>query len=74
MKIDFIEGNNSGEEYLNIEELNIDSRMSQKFNALSAVWTGNSSEVQGKDWTSVLESVERDITSLTNDFKFKKLN
>ena len=27
-----------------------------------------------KDWTSILESVEKDITSLCNDYKFKKLN
>jgi hypothetical protein len=26
-----------------------------------------------RDWSTVLESVERDITSLTNDYKYKKL-
>ena len=26
-----------------------------------------------RDWTSVLEAVERDITALVNDYKFKKL-
>jgi hypothetical protein len=26
-----------------------------------------------RDWTSMLEAIERDITSLNNDFKFKKL-
>lgn len=74
MKIDFIEGKDSGEEFLNIDELNIDSRMAQKFNALQGVWRGID-EAGGleKDWGSVLESVERDITTLTNDFKFKKL-
>ena len=75
MKIDFIEGKETGEEFLNIEELNIDSRMSQKFNALQSIWRGLD-EAGGieKDWTSVLEAVEKDITTLTNDYKFKKLS
>jgi len=26
-----------------------------------------------KDWSSVLEAIERDITSLNNEYRFKKL-
>lgn len=30
-------------------------------------------QVEGKDWNSVLDAVQRDITQLFNDYKFKRL-
>jgi hypothetical protein len=30
-------------------------------------------QARNKSWLSVLEAIERDITTLNNDFKFKRL-
>ena len=40
------------------------------------MWDGSpaqKSDAKKKNWVSVIEAVERDITQLTNDYKFKKL-
>ena len=40
------------------------------------MWDGTpalQSDSKKKNWISVIEAIERDITQLTNDYKFKKL-
>jgi hypothetical protein len=58
---------------LNLGELGTDNRLESKYNVISAgVWLNKDAQAN-RDWLSVLEAVERDITSLSNDHKFKKL-
>lgn len=50
--------------------------MQQKYGTFKALWDGapnEKAEARKKNWMSVVEAVERDITQLTNDYKFKKL-
>lgn len=58
-----------------MEELSTDSRLRTKFNTISELWTANKQDhgEDDKDWISVLDAIERDITSLNNDYKFKSL-
>lgn len=80
-KIDCIPGHSDGVEFLNIAELGIDQRLHNKYSVISAYMWGASSEDSAssvntsdkRDWQSVLEAVDRDISSLNNDYKFKKL-
>jgi hypothetical protein len=30
-------------------------------------------KIQGKDWNSLLDAIQRDITQVLNDYKFKRL-
>lgn len=56
---------------------NTDLRLEQKYQTIKVLWDGNSNQKQEasqKSWSSVLEAIERDVTSLGNDFKFKQLS
>ena len=51
--------------------------MQQKYETYKLMWDGSPaqrSDAKKKNWVSVIEAVERDITQLTNDYKFKKLS
>ena len=75
LRIDMIDGRQTGEEYFD-EKLNSDLRLKQKFETLKPLWEGSSmsrAEAQKKNCQSIIEAVERDITQLMNDYKFKKL-
>ena len=76
MKIDHIANDDDGGDFIDVKQLNTELRLSQKFEVIQALWTGNESEItvaRDQSWLSVLEAVERDITTLNNDFKFKRL-
>ena len=76
LKLDNIDNVDSGAQYLDLEKLNTQARLSQKYDSLKLLWEGSETEkkqTQKQNLVSVLEAIERDITQLTNDFKFKKL-
>eukprot|EP00347_Sterkiella_histriomuscorum_P006662 403351912 len=75
-KLDGIDPHDNGNDFVSLLELGTDSRLEQKYQAIKLLWeTEPQSELepQERDWSSVLEAIERDITHLNNDFKFKKL-
>jgi hypothetical protein len=39
LKLDHIDLNSVGEEYLNMSELNLDTRLQQKFNSMKSIWS-----------------------------------
>ena len=76
LKIDFIENTKDGDQYIDLENLKTDDHLQEKWNNMCLLWEGTEDEkkrAQEKSWTSILEAVERDITQLNNDFKFRKL-
>ncbi len=76
LKLDFIPNHEDGDEYLDVKTLNTELRLSQKFDLIKALWEGETMEMQDsrqKSWLSVLEAIERDITTLNNDYKYKRL-
>jgi len=75
-KIDCISGQSTGNEFLNLAELGTDNRLESKYKVISEnLWIATSYNPQDRrDWSSVVEAIERDLTSLGNDPKFKKLN
>ena len=72
LKIDFINNKDPGEEYLNMKTLFTDQLLEHKFTAMSILWEGKASEKQ-KNWITIVEAAERDITTLSTDFNFRKL-
>lgn len=76
MKIDHIPNDDDGGDFIDVKQLNTELRLAQKFEFVQALWLGTESDLElarEKSWLSVLEAVERDITTLNNDFKFKRL-
>lgn len=76
MKIDHIPNEEDGSDYIDTRQLNTDLRLQQKLDDIAVLWSGSSadiSEQRQKSWLSTLEAIERDITMLNNDFKFKRL-
>ena len=76
MKMDHIPNGESGDEYIDTKTLNTELRLQQKLETIQTLWTGAAEEIREareKSWTSVLEAIERDITTLNNDFKYKRL-
>jgi len=74
-KIDCISGQSTGNEFLNLAELGTDNRLESKYKVISeSLWLAAKVDPNDKrEWLSVLEAIERDVTSLGNDTKFKKL-
>lgn len=58
-----------------MQELVIDKRFNDKYEVIKIIWSDISDpeQIQEKDWNSVLDAVQRDITQLFNDYKFKRL-
>lgn len=76
LKLDYIPNHEEGDEYLDTKNLNTELRLSQKFDLIITLWTGDSQSIldaRKKSWLSVLEAIERDITTLNNDYKYKRL-
>ena len=76
LKIDFIENTKNGEEYIDQDNLRTDDHLQEKWASICLLWEGTAEEkksAQEKSWMSIIEAVERDITQLNNDFKFRKL-
>lgn len=73
-KLDCIEGEGSGTEYIGLQELGTDHKLANKYNVIStAMWGESASSDDKRDWKSVLEAVERDLISLNNHYKYKRL-
>ena len=49
-----------------------DKRLMDKYEKMSAIWSENF-DPMNTDWNSLLDAVQRDITQLFNDYKFKRL-
>ena len=76
LKLDNVTNTASGDEFIDEEANSTDVRLQQKYVSIKALWEGSADEkheASQKSWSSVLESIERDVTSLNNDFKFKQL-
>ena len=74
-KLDHIDAEDIGKEYLNMQDLVLDKRLSEKYDVIKIIWSDMSDpeQVQGKDWNAVLDAIQRDISQLFNDYKFKRL-
>lgn len=74
-QLDMIDTNSPGTDYLNLSDLGTDTRLENKYQVIAnAMWLSPETAQQDKrDWVSVLEAVERDLASLTNDYKYRKL-
>lgn len=73
-KLDCIEGEGSGTEYIGLQELGTDHKLANKYNVIStAMWGESASPDDKRDWKSVLEAVERDLIALNNHYKYKRL-
>ena len=74
-KLDHIDADDTGKEYLNMSDLVIDKRLTEKYDVIKMIWSDVADPVaiQGKDWNSLLDAVQRDITQVLNDYKFKRL-
>jgi len=71
-----VENTAAGDAFLDDETANVDLRLQQKFESMRVLWMGSKTQQQEasqKSWVSVLEAIERDVISLNNNFKFKKL-
>jgi hypothetical protein len=74
-KLDHIGADETGKEFLNIHELGTDKRLGEKYEVIRAIWSDmvDPLEMQQKDWNSVVDAIQKDLTSLLNDYKFKRL-
>lgn len=74
-KLDHIDADDTGKEYLNMQDLVIDKRLTEKYDVIKMIWSDVADPVaiQGKDWNSLLDAIQRDITQVLNDYKFKRL-
>lgn len=74
-KLDHIEAEETGKEYLNLGDLRTDNRLNEKYEVIKVIWAdGVDLEIiMNKDWNSLLDAIQRDITQLFNDYKFKRL-
>jgi hypothetical protein len=58
-----------------MQDLVIDKRFNEKFDAIKIIWSDGVDpiSIQQKDWGSLLDAIQKDITQLFNDYKFKRL-
>jgi hypothetical protein len=58
-----------------MQDLVIDKRLTEKYDVISIIWSdvADPMTILQKDWNSVLDAIQRDITQLHNDYKFKRL-
>ena len=75
LKLEYIPNHEEGDEYLDVKNLNSELRFAQKFDNFKTLWEGDdvAAARTKSTWLQVLEAVERDITSLNNDYKYKRL-
>jgi hypothetical protein len=74
-KLDHVDAEDTGKEYLNMQDLVTDKRFSEKYDVIKIIWSdvADPEQIQTKDWNSLLDAIQRDITQLFNDYKFKRL-
>jgi len=56
-------------------DLVIDKRLNDKYDVIKIIWSDAADPdlVQSKDWNSIMDSIQKDISQLFNDYKFKRL-
>ena len=74
-KVDHIDSEDNGKQYLNLGDLVTDKRLGEKFEVIQIIWSevADPDAVQSKDWNSLFDAIQRDISQLFNDYKFKRL-
>jgi len=60
-KLDHIDSEDTGKEYLNLADLVTDKRLMEKYEKIRAIWSENF-DPTSTDWNSLLDAVQRDIT------------
>jgi hypothetical protein len=72
LKLDNIDNQDPGDDYINLRVLGTDRRLEQKFDTLKELWEYASPPK--KNWLSIVEAAERDVTALNTEHAFKKLS
>lgn len=74
-KLDHIDAEDNGKQYLNMADLVIDKRLNEKYSVIQIIWQEGADPdmVQSKDWNSIMDAIQKDISQLFNDYKFKRL-
>lgn len=74
-KLDHISIEDNGKEYLNVNELNISARITEKYDKIKILWSDTADQyaIHNQDWYSILDAVQKDCLLLLNDYKFKRL-
>lgn len=74
-KLDHIDAEDTGKQYLNMQDLVTDKRLQEKYEVIEIAWQAGADPdiVQSKDWNSIMDAVQKDINALFNDYKFKRL-
>lgn len=78
LKLDHIPNEDKGDDYLDPNQLNTELRLQQKLESIQVLWSTDLSDDQlkenrSKSWQGTIEAIERDITFLNNDYKYKRL-
>lgn len=74
-KLDHIDAEDTGKQYLNMADLVIDKRLNEKYEVIKIIWSDSADPdiIQSKDWSSIMDAIQKDISQLFNDYKFKRL-
>jgi hypothetical protein len=75
-KLDHIDVEDTGKQYLNLTDLVVDKRLAEKFEVVRMLWSDDAAEaasIEDKNWGGVMDAIQKDITGLSNDYKFKRL-
>ena len=58
-KIDHIDAEDTGKQYLNMSDLVIDKRLNEKFGVIKIIWQEDADPdiVQSKDWNSIMDAI-----------------
>jgi hypothetical protein len=74
-KLDHIDAEDTGKQYLNMADLVIDKRLNEKYDVIKIIWSDSADPdiIQSKDWNSIMDAIQKDISQLFNDYKFKRL-
>jgi hypothetical protein len=72
-KIDHIDTASSGADFISLLDLGADHKLANKYHVISsALWVSPTPQDK-RDWSSVVEAIERDIVAIGNHYKFKRL-
>lgn len=75
-KLDHVAIQSAGEDFLCLKELSTDKHLKEKYDAIKEVWVDNELKIDNiirKDWNSILDAIQKDISHQFNDYRFKKL-
>lgn len=59
-KLDHVDAEDTGKQYLNMQDLVIDKRLNDKYAVIQQIWSDevDPDMIQGKDWNSILNSIQ----------------